>query len=102
VTAFKEVSIAGISSQRDGRSVVPLPDDTRIGGTATTIVQNIARLFLSRARAADVDPAGVSGAADLGFGLVEHTGGADFVRFNNFTRAVDSIWAEAGHYDCLL
>jgi VWFA-related protein len=204
VTTFKEVSAAGISSQRDGRSLVLLLDDTRIGGIATTIVQNIARLFLSRARAADavavvrlthhedeaigtlpialdkideyrakalpyfglesiedalkaltriskqqepvahrrtalvciggqsicdpffaqpeyslvwpywrdalsataranvsvylVDPAGVSGSMDLGFGLVEHTGGANFVRSNNFTRAVDSIWAEAGHY----
>ena len=35
---------------------------------------------------------------DLGDGLVEATGGTDFVKSNNFARAVDLIWAEAGHY----
>ena len=35
---------------------------------------------------------------DLGDGLVENTGGEDFVRSNNFARAVDLIWAEASHY----
>ena len=45
-----------------------------------------------------VDPAGVTGRVDLGDGLVEHTGGADFVRSNNYERAVDQIWEEAGHY----
>jgi VWFA-related protein len=45
-----------------------------------------------------VDPAGLIGRLDLGQGLVEHTGGADFVRSNNFERAVDRIWEEAGHY----
>jgi hypothetical protein len=45
-----------------------------------------------------VDPAGLIGRPDLGQGLVEHTGGADFVRSNNFERAVDRIWEEAGHY----
>jgi VWFA-related protein len=45
-----------------------------------------------------VDPAGVIGRVDLGDGLVEHTGGADFVRSNNYERAVDQVWDEAGHY----
>ena len=45
-----------------------------------------------------VDPAGVTGRVDLGDGLVEHTGGADFVRSNNYERAVEQIWEEAGHY----
>ena len=45
-----------------------------------------------------MDPAGVAGPMDLGDGLVEHTGGADFVQSNDFSRAVDSIWQEAGHY----
>jgi VWFA-related protein len=204
VTSFAEVSASGIAGRTDGRSVVLLLDDTGIGPTGTIIVQNIARLFLSRARPADavavvrlthrddeaitplliarervdeyrarslpyfgretieeslrtltrvsrqlesiehrrkavvcigrrslcdlyleapenslvwrdwrdavsatsranvslyvVDPAGVNGQLDLGHGLVEHTGGADFVRSNNFERAVDRIWEEAGHY----
>jgi VWFA-related protein len=45
-----------------------------------------------------VDPAGVTGSVDLGDGIVERTGGTDFVRSNNFGRAVDQVWAEAGHY----
>jgi hypothetical protein len=45
-----------------------------------------------------VDPAGLSGQIDLGDGLVEKTGGTDFVRSNNFERAADLIWNEAGHY----
>ena len=204
VTSFSEVSASGIAGQTDGRSVVLLLDDTGVGPTATTIVQNIARAFLSRTRPADtvavvrlthhddeavgslqialdrvdeyrakslpyfgfetvqeslqaltrisaqlepiehrrkvvvcigrrslcdlyledpvdslvwrewrdalsatsranvsqyvVDPAGVTGRVDLGDGLVERTGGADFVRSNNFERAVDQIWDEAGHY----
>src|SRR5579864_2758457 len=53
VTSFTEVSAAGISSRGDSRSVVLLLDDTRLGPIATTVVQNIARLFLSRAREAD-------------------------------------------------
>jgi VWFA-related protein len=208
LTSFNEVSAAGIAGRADGRSLVLLLDDTGIGPTGTIIVQNIARLFLSRARPADavavvrlthpddevvespigslqialdrideyrarsvpyfgretieeslqaltrvskqlesiehrrkvvvcigrrslcdlylevpenslvwpawrdaliaaaranvslyvVDPAGVTGQVDLGDGVVEHTGGADFVRSNNFERAVDLIWDEAGHY----
>jgi VWFA-related protein len=204
VTSFMEVPAAGVASRGNGRSVVLLLDDTGVGPTATTIVQNIARGFLSRATPADavavvrlthhddeavgslqiardrideymaksmpyfgfetvqeslevltrismqlepiehrrkvvvcigrrslcdlyleapvdslvwpqwrdalsataradvsqyvVDPAGVTGRVDLGDGLVEHTGGADFVRSNNFERAVDQIWSEAGHY----
>ena len=205
VTTFTEVSAAGIAGRADGRSVVLLLDDTGVGPTATTIVQNIARRFLSVVRPADsvavvrlthhddeatgplqialalvdeyraksvpyfgretieeslqalariskqlesiehrrkavicigrrslcdpylggvpenslvwpawknamsataranvsvyvVDPAGLSGQVDLGDGLVEKTGGADFVRSNNFERAVERIWDEAGHY----
>ena len=204
VTSFTEVSASGISGRTDSRSVVLILDDTGIGPSGTIVVQNIARLFLSRARPADavavvrlthrddeavaplriahdriddyragslpyfgletienslrtltrvsrqlepvehqrkavvcigsrslcdlyleapenslvwrdwrdalsataranvslyvVDPAGLSGRLDLGQGLVEHTGGADFVRSNNFERAVDRIWEEAGHY----
>ncbi len=46
-----------------------------------------------------VDPAGVTGAgADLGYGLVDHTGGAAFTQTNTFEHAVDAIWDEAGHY----
>jgi len=204
VTSFAEVPTPGVASPRNGRSLVLLLDDTGVGPTATTIVQNIARGFLSRATPADavavvrlthhddeavgslqiardrvdeymaksvpyfgfetvqeslevltkismqlepiehrrkvvvcigrrslcdpyledpvdslvwaqwrdalsataranvsqyvVDPAGVTGRLDLGDGLVEHTGGADFVRSNNFERAVDQIWEEADHY----
>jgi VWFA-related protein len=204
VTSFKEVSAAGIASRGDSRSVVLLLDDTGVGASGTIIVQNIARLFVSRARPADavavvrlthqedeatgppqialakideyrarsvpyfgretieeslkaltrvsrqlepiehrrkavvcigrrslcdlyleapktsllwpawkdaliataranvslyvVDPAGVTGQVDLGLGLVDLTGGTDFVRSNNFERAVDRIWEEASHY----
>jgi VWFA-related protein len=204
VTSFVEVPAAGVAGTGNGRSVVLLLDDTGVGASATTIVQNIARGFLSRATPTDavavvrlthhddeavgslqsalervdeymakslpyfgfetvqeslevltnisrqlepiehrrkvvvcigrrslcdlyledpvdslvwrqwrdalsataradvsqyvVDPAGVTGRLDLGDGLVEHTGGADFVRSNNFERAVDQIWEEAGHY----
>jgi hypothetical protein len=48
-----------------------------------------------------VDPAGLEGRFDLGGGLVEHTGGAAFVKSNTFERAVDLIWREAGHYSLL-
>ncbi len=202
ITSFSEVSAAGINGPGDGRSVVLLLDDT-IGAAGTSIMQNIARLFLSRARRADavsvvrlthredeafgalsvalnrvdeyqsnalpyfgretvenalaavtsiskqmepahrrtavicigrrevcdpyldtpeyslvwpywrdalraaaradvsvylVDPQGVAAAQDMGDGLVDHTGGTDFVRSNDFARAVDAIWDEAGHY----
>jgi hypothetical protein len=46
-----------------------------------------------------VDPIGVTtGRFDLGFGLVDETGGAVFMGSNNFARAVDAVWREAGHY----
>jgi VWFA-related protein len=45
-----------------------------------------------------VDPAGVTGQVDLGLGLVDLTGGTDFVRSNNFERAAELIWDEASHY----
>jgi len=46
-----------------------------------------------------VDPAGVTGAGpDMGYGLVDHTGGVAFTMSNSFVRAVDSIWEQAGHY----
>jgi VWFA-related protein len=204
LTGVREVSAAGIEGRSDGRSLVLLLDDTGIGPGGTLPVQNIARLFLSRARPADavavvrlthtddeaagdlqaaldriseyqarsvpyfgretieesltavakisrqlepiehrrkalvcigrrelcdlylpvpedslvwpfwrdalsaasranlsvylVDPAGMSGAIDLGSGFVEQSGGADFVGSNNFQRAVDLIWSEASHY----
>jgi VWFA-related protein len=204
VTSFTEVSAAGIDGHADARYLVLLLDDTGIGPLGTVVVQNIARLLLSRARPADavavvrlthhddevagdlqsalervdeyrarsvpyfgretieeslqvvtrisrrlepvehrrktlvcvgrrnlcdlylpvpeetlvwpfwrdamrataranvsvylVDPAGVSGGVDLGDGLVDQTGGADFVASNNFQRAADRIWDEAGHY----
>ena len=202
ITSFSEVSAAGINGPSDGRSVVLLLDDT-IGAAGTSIMQNIARLFLSRARPADavsvvrlthredeafgalsvalnrvdeyqsnalpffgretienalaavtsvskqvepahrrtaiicigrrevcdpyldtpeyslvwpywrdalsasarghasvyvVDPQGVGAAQDMGDGLVDHTGGTDFVRSNDYTRGADAIWDEAGHY----
>jgi VWFA-related protein len=203
VTSFSEVSAAGIAGPKDGRSVVLLLDDT-IGPRGTSIMQDIARLFLSRARPADtvsvvrlthredeafgalsvalnrvdeyqsnampyfgretienalaavtsiskqmepvahrrtavicigrrevcdpyletpeyslvwpywrdalsaaaranvsvyvVDPQGVTAAQDMGDGLVDHTGGTDFMRSNDFARAADAIWNEAGHY----
>jgi len=204
VTSFSEVSAAGIAGPADARSLVLLLDDSGVGPMATVVVQNIARLFLSRARPADhvavvrlthhddeavgnlqmaldrvseyqarsvpyfgretieeslqvltsiskqlepiehrhkavvcvgrrslcdfyttvpeqslvwpswrdalaataranvsvylVDPAGVRGAFDLGGGLVDETGGADFVASNNFERAADLVWGEASHY----
>ncbi len=204
LTGVREVSAAGIDGRPDGRSLVLLLDDSGIGPGGTLPVQNIARLFLSRARPADavavvrlthaddeaagglqaaldriseyqarsvpyfgretieeslkavarisrqleplehrrkalvcigrrelcdlylpvpedslvgpfwrdalsaasranlsvylVDPAGVFGGVDLGSGFVEQSGGADFVRSNNFQRAVDLIWSEASHY----
>jgi VWFA-related protein len=202
ITSFSEISVAGINGPSDGRSVVLLLDDT-IGPAGTSIMQSIARLFLSRARPADavsvvrlthhedeafgalsvalnrvdeyqsnalpyfgretiedalaavtsiskqvepahrrtaiicigrrevcdpyldtpeyslvwpywrdalsaaarahasvyvVDPQGVGAAQDMGDGLVDHTGGTDFVRSNDFTRGADAIWNEAGHY----
>jgi hypothetical protein len=45
-----------------------------------------------------VGAAGVEGRFDLGGGLVENTGGTDFVKSNNFERAAALIWDEAGHY----
>jgi VWFA-related protein len=45
-----------------------------------------------------VDVAGVESGVDLGAGLVEATGGEDFVRTNDFARAADLIWEQAGHY----
>jgi hypothetical protein len=31
-------------------------------------------------------------------GLVDHTGGAEFGRSNDFARTADAIWEEASHY----
>jgi hypothetical protein len=45
-----------------------------------------------------VDPAGGFGGFDLGGGFVNQTGGTAFVASNNFARAADRIWDEAGHY----
>ena len=74
---------------------LPAPEDTLVwpywrDAMAATARANVA-IYL-------VDPAGVSGGVDLGYGLVDQTGGADFVGSNNFARAVNMIWDEAGHY----
>ncbi len=53
VTSFTEVNAAGIAGQADGRSVVLLLDDNAVPLSATLIVQNIAKLFMSAARPAD-------------------------------------------------
>jgi VWFA-related protein len=53
MTTFTEVSAAGIAGQADGRSVVLLLDDNGVALNATTIMQNIARLFVSLARPSD-------------------------------------------------
>jgi VWFA-related protein len=53
VTSFREVSAVGIAGRADGRSVVLLLDDHAVSPGATTIVQHIARLFMSYARPAD-------------------------------------------------
>jgi VWFA-related protein len=204
ITSFSEVSAAGITGQADGRTVVLLLDDNTVPRTATTVIQNIARLFMSYARPADtvavvrlthrddeaagslqaaldriadyhsysvsffgrdmrddalqtvarvarqlqpvvyrrkvlvcignrdtcdpyfevpensllwpswrdalsaaaranasvyaVNPAGVESRVDLGDGLVDNSGGGDFVRSNDFRRAAQMIWDEAGHY----
>jgi hypothetical protein len=45
-----------------------------------------------------IDPSGVTGWFDLGNGLVDQTGGHAFVKSNNFERAVELIWRDAGHY----
>jgi hypothetical protein len=45
-----------------------------------------------------VDPRGVTGRIDLGYGLVDQTGGEVFARSNDFARAVDAVWREAGRY----
>jgi VWFA-related protein len=45
-----------------------------------------------------VDPSGVTGRFDLGDGLVDQTGGQVFVKSNNFARAAELIWRDAGHY----
>src|SRR5580704_12170508 len=53
LTSFKEISAAGIDGRQDGRSLVLLLDDTGVGPRGTLVVQNIARLFLSRTRPTD-------------------------------------------------
>jgi VWFA-related protein len=52
LTGFREVSAAGISGRDDGRSVVLLLDDHAVP-LATTVIQNIAKLFVSFARPLD-------------------------------------------------
>jgi VWFA-related protein len=54
ITSFNEVSAAGIAGPADGRSVVLLLDDNAVPLSATLIVQNIAKLFMSAARPADM------------------------------------------------
>jgi len=54
VTTFTEVSAAGISGRSDSRVVSVLLDDNSVPLNATTVMQNIARLFLSFARPADI------------------------------------------------
>jgi VWFA-related protein len=53
VTRVSEVSAAGIAGRADGRSVVLLLDDNAVPLNATSVVQNIAKLFTSYARPAD-------------------------------------------------
>jgi hypothetical protein len=60
---------------------------SKIGGTARA---NASVYFVS--------PSGVDSRIDLGEGLVEDTGGRDFVRSNDFARDARMIWDEAGHY----
>ena len=53
---------------------------------------------LANASVYNVSPAGVIGRLDLGGGLADTTGGAPFVRSNDFVRAARMIWDEASHY----
>ncbi len=204
LTSASEVSAAGIDGPADGRTVVLLLDDYSVSLNATTVMQNIARLFVSYARRFDtvavvrltqrddeasgglpaaleriasyrpgsmsvfgrdmtddtlltvarvarelepvrhrrkalvcigsrnvcdpyfpapelsllwqswrdaisaaaranasvyvVSPSGLAGRIDLGGGLVDNTGGGEFVRSNDFARDARMIWDEAGHY----
>lgn len=46
-----------------------------------------------------IDPSGLTGRMRLvGGGLIDDSGGQAFVNSNDFTRAVDQIWSQAGHY----
>ena len=46
-----------------------------------------------------IDPSGLTGRTHLvGGGLADDSGGEAFVNSNDFNRAVDRIWSEAGHY----
>jgi len=46
----------------------------------------------------NISPSGIYGRFDLGDGLVDTTGGASFLRSNDFARAARMIWNEASHY----
>ncbi len=58
----------------------------------------IAAAARANASVYNVSPAGVIGRLDLGGGLADTTGGAPFVRSNDFARAAKMIWDEASHY----
>jgi VWFA-related protein len=45
-----------------------------------------------------IDPTGLTRRTHFTGGLVSDSGGHSFVNSNDFTRAVDRIWSEAGHY----
>jgi VWFA-related protein len=77
--------------------------DLYLPAPQTTLVWPFWRDALSATARANVavyfvDPAGIFGGLDLADGLVDQTGGAGFVGSNNFRRASDRIWDEAGHY----
>lgn len=88
-------AIACIGSRQVCDPFLPRPEDTLIWGSWRNAISAAA---LANASLYIVDVAGVRSAIDLGSGMVDATGGDDFVRTNNFDRAAERIVEDASHY----
>jgi hypothetical protein len=87
--------IACIGSRDVCDPFLPVPSDSLIWKSWRDAISEAAA---ANASLYVVDVAGVRSAIDLGMGVVDITGGEDFVRSNDFNRAAELIFEQASHY----
>ncbi len=94
-TPHRRTAVACVGSRSVCDPYLQIPQETLVWHSWRNAISSAAK---AHASVYIVDVAGVESGVDLGAGLVEATGGEDFVRTNDFARAADLIWAQTGHY----
>jgi hypothetical protein len=94
-TPHRRTAVACLGSRAVCDPYIQIPQESLIWRSWRDAISTAAE---AHASVYIVDVAGVESGVDLGSGLVDATGGEEFVRTNDFSRAADLIWEQIGHY----